>query len=76
MCEKWTDDGNLIEVVSFFKYLGIYMTPKLSWSKTWGNGSSQAQKKQLLAYLDTRKHLVSLCHKIYLDYLIALLVQY
>ena len=43
-CEKWTYDGNLIEVVSFYKYLGIYMTPKLSWSKTWENATSQAQK--------------------------------
>ena len=41
--EKWTYDGNLIEVVSFYKYLGIY-TPKLSWSKTWENATSQAQK--------------------------------
>ena len=23
-CEKWTYDGNLIEVVSFYRYLGIY----------------------------------------------------
>ena len=42
--EKWTYDGNLIEVISFYKYLGIYMTPKLSWSKTWENATSQAQK--------------------------------
>ena len=25
--DKWTFQGNNIEVVSFFKYLGIYFTP-------------------------------------------------
>ena len=72
MCEKWTYDGNLIEVVSFYKYLEIYMTHKLSWSQTCGNATSQAQK----ADLDTRKRLLSLRHDIFKCCLIALFVQY
>ena len=43
-CEKWTYYSHLIELVPFYKYLGIYMTPKLSWSKTWENATAQAQK--------------------------------
>ena len=47
------------------------MTLKLNSSKTWENATAQNTKKQLLAYLDTRKRIVSLHHKIYLNYLIA-----
>ena len=32
--EKWYFDGKAIDVVSFYKYLGIYFTPKLIWSRT------------------------------------------
>ena len=32
--EKWLLEGKRIDVVSFYKYLGVYFTPKLSWSLT------------------------------------------
>ena len=31
--EKWFSDGKVIEVLSFHKYLGMFFTPKLAWSK-------------------------------------------
>jgi len=43
-CEKWFYKGNPIEVVSFYKYLGMYMTPKLIWSKTHEFAAKQALK--------------------------------
>ena len=32
--EKWFYMREVVDVVSFYKYLGIYFTPKLIWSKT------------------------------------------
>ena len=32
--EKWTYCGDNIDIVPFYKYLGVYFTPKLLWSKT------------------------------------------
>ena len=32
--EKWYFEGKIIEVVLLYKYLGVYMIPKLSWGKT------------------------------------------
>ena len=32
--EKWYFEGVEIEIVSIYKYLGLYFTPKLVWSKT------------------------------------------
>ena len=31
--EEWLYKGEKIQVVSFYKYLGMLMTPKLIWSK-------------------------------------------
>ena len=42
--EKWFYRNNIIETVSFYKYLGMYMTPKLSWSKTHEFAAKQASK--------------------------------
>ena len=42
--EKWFYNGDPIEVVSFYKYLGMYFTPKLVWSKTKDMLSKQAIK--------------------------------
>ena len=42
--EKWLYNGNEIEVVSFYKYLGVYFTPKLIWTKTKGLLARQAKK--------------------------------
>ena len=32
--EKWFYTREVVDVLSFYKYLGIYLTPKLIWSKT------------------------------------------
>ena len=32
--EAWTFQGQEIEVVPFYKYLGLFMTPKLVWTKS------------------------------------------
>ena len=32
--EKWTYCGDIVDTVPFYKYLGVYFTPKLLWSKT------------------------------------------
>ena len=42
--EKWLLEGKRIEVVSFYKYLGVYFTPKLSWSLTVEKLYLQAMK--------------------------------
>ena len=34
LAEKWFLNGTPIEIVSFYKYLGVYFTPKLIWTKT------------------------------------------
>ena len=42
--EKWTYRGNTREVVSFYKYIGDFLTPKLSWTKTKDILAKQASK--------------------------------
>ena len=42
--EKWLYNGQKIEVVSFYKYLGVYFTPKLIWTGTKDLLSRQAKK--------------------------------
>ena len=42
--ERWHYRGQEIEVVSFYKYLGAFFTPKLSWSRTIHVLSEQASK--------------------------------
>ena len=32
--EKWFYRGVEVEIVSFYKYLGLYFTPKLIWTKS------------------------------------------
>ena len=44
LAEKWIFNDEYIDAVPFYKYLGVYMTPKLSWSKTWENAAFQAKK--------------------------------
>ena len=53
--EKWSYDGNLIEVVPFYKYLGVYFSSRLSWSKTHLMLSLQA-RKAMNYILRLRKH--------------------
>ena len=48
--EKWFYKGDPIEVVSFYKYLGMYFTPKLVWSKTKDMLSKQALKAIINIY--------------------------
>ena len=42
--EKWFYMREVVDVVSFYKYLGIYFTPKLIWSKTKDVLALQASK--------------------------------
>ena len=42
--EKWFLDGKITEVVSFYKYLGMFLTPKLAWSKTQESQALQGLK--------------------------------
>ena len=41
---RWFYNGNEIEVVSLYKYLGIYFTPKLIWTRTKELLARQAKK--------------------------------
>ena len=42
--EKWYYKGEIIDTVPFYKYLGVYFTPKLVWSKTKEVLAHQASK--------------------------------
>ena len=42
--ERWFFDGKPLEIVPFYKYLGVNFTPKLSWSVTLDKLSLQATK--------------------------------
>ena len=42
--EKWVYNGEQIEVVQNYKYLGAFFTPNLSWTKTQEILSLQASK--------------------------------
>ena len=42
--EKWFFPGTEIEIDSLYKYLGLYFTPKLIWTKTKEKFSMQAKK--------------------------------
>ena len=42
--EKWYYQGQQIEVVSFYKYMGLLFTPKLVWTKTKENLAEKAYK--------------------------------
>ena len=42
--EKWFNKGDPMEVVSFYKYLRMYFTPKLVWYKTKDMLSNEALK--------------------------------
>lgn len=48
--EKWHYDGKEIEVVSSYKYLGVFFTTKLKWSLTLRTLSAQASKALGLLY--------------------------
>ena len=48
--ENWSYQGQIIDTVSFYKYLGVYFTPKLIWSKTkevLAHQASKAEKFQI-----------------------------
>ena len=42
--EKWRFDGKNAEIVSFYKYLGMFFTPKLVWTKSLKSQALQALK--------------------------------
>ena len=53
--EKWLYQGTEIEIVSIYKYLGLYFTPKLIWSKSNELLAMQA-KKAISSILRYQKH--------------------
>ena len=44
LTEKWFYRGVEVEIVPFYKYLGLYFTPKLIWTKSKEVLAKQAQK--------------------------------
>lgn len=44
--EKWFFNGIPIEIVSFYKYLGVHFTSKLVWTKTQEMQAMQGIKKR------------------------------
>ena len=53
--EKWFYNNNMIEIVPFYKYLGVYLTSRMTWSKTHLMLSLQSQK--IINYIfRLRKH--------------------
>ena len=42
--ESWSYRGSPINVVPFYKYMGVYFTPTVSWSSTHNKLSIQAKK--------------------------------
>ena len=44
LMEKWFYRGVEVEIVPFYKYLGLYFTPKLIWTKSKEVLAKQAQK--------------------------------
>ena len=42
--EKWNYQVQQIEVISFYKYMGMLLTPKLVWTKTKENLAEKANK--------------------------------
>ena len=43
-CEKWYFKNESIEIVSLYKYLGVYLAPKLSWTENHEYSAKQAYK--------------------------------
>ena len=67
--EKWYFDGKFIDVVSFYKYLGIDFTPKLIWSRTLNSKLCRARKLPPV-FINIRKALS--IHKIFSNFFILL----
>ena len=65
--QKWFYKGNRIEVVSFYKYLGMYFTPKLYWTKDM---SASKRLKQTVVFSDIKEISVVLILRICSSYLI------
>ena len=54
--EKWFLGGESIDVVPFYKYLGVYLTPKMSWSFTIDKLSLQAKKISSCVLMYSKKY--------------------
>ena len=66
--EKWFYMREVVDVVSFYKYLGIYFTPKLIWSKTKDVLALQASKAILKSF-NISINSVNFAQKIFSNYL-------
>ena len=57
LTEKWWFEGKNVEIVSFYKYLGIFFTSKLFWSRTIESHALQALKASASIF-QYQKHFV------------------
>ena len=48
--EKWKYNGNTIETVSFYKFMGLLVTPKLIWTKANDMLATQSNKSIISIY--------------------------
>ena len=55
--EHWTYNGDYIETVSSYKYMGILVTPKLIWTKAKQSLATQS-KKSIISILKIQKNVV------------------
>ena len=62
-------NGVQVNVVSFDKYLGVYFTPKLIWTKTQEIQAMQAVKAVARIFKYIKKDSDVLAHKIFSSYL-------
>ena len=73
--EHWTYNGEYIETVSSYKYMGILFTPKLIWTKTKQALAIQSQKS-IISILKLKKTLVTLIIRNCLSYFTRWLHQF
>ena len=66
--EKWFYMREVVDVVSFYKYLGIYFSPKLIWSKTKDVLTLQASKAVFSKSFNISINLVNFAQKIFSHY--------
>jgi hypothetical protein len=66
--ESWFFRGQQLNVTPVYKYMGLLLTPKLSWSSAHDKLASQAQKA-LFAIRNYQKPFGFFLQRIYLKYL-------
>ena len=72
LTEKWWFEGKNVEIVSFYKYLGIFFTSKLVWSRTIESQALQAMKAAASIFQYQNFFFFFSVQKMHLNYLIQL----